>query len=110
MERNKKTLLKGIPGSPGRAKGKVKIILTPADFSKFQRGEILVAEATNPVWTPLIFAAKAVITDRGGALSHAAIVAREYGIPAVVGTKTATRDLTDDQEAEVDGKRGIVYI
>ncbi|HEU0115487.1 MAG TPA: PEP-utilizing enzyme [Thermomicrobiales bacterium] len=68
----------------------------------------MVAPYTNPAWTPLFQRAAAVVVDTGGAVSHAAIVAREYGIPAVMGTGDATRRLRDGQRARVDGNRGVV--
>lgn len=100
--------LKGIPASSGKVKGKVKIVLSENDFSKFKPGMILVTKSTNPVWTPLIAIAKGVITDLGGSLSHAAIVSREFGIPAVVGTQKATGLLKDNQEVEIRGEEGLI--
>lgn len=100
--------IKGIPASQGKVQGKVRIILSPKDFSKFEAGEILVTRSTNPEWTPLLAVAKAVVTDTGGALCHAAIVSREYGIPAVVGTQNATEVLKDGQTVEVDGTGGLI--
>ncbi len=82
--------LQGLSGSPGQAKGAVRIINEPAEFGRFQKGEVLVCRFTDPVWTPLFPVACAVVCDTGGPLSHAAIVAREYGIPAVLGTNNAT--------------------
>jgi phosphoenolpyruvate synthase/pyruvate phosphate dikinase len=75
-----------------------------------QKGDILVAQSTRPAWTPLFAIAAAVVTDTGSILSHAAVVAREYGIPAVLGTGTATRTLRDGQMVEVDGTAGVVRI
>lgn len=100
--------LTGIAGSPGNVSGTVKIIRSTDDFAQFKEGDILVAATTNPAWTPLFAIAKAVITNYGGILSHGAIVAREYGIPAVLGTKNATEILTDGQLVTVNGKEGIV--
>lgn len=102
--------IKGVPASSGKVRGKAKVILSPKDFSNFKAGEILVARSTNPEWTPLLAVAKAVVTDTGGALCHAAIVSREYGIPAVVGTQNATEILKDGQEIEVDGSEGLIRI
>lgn len=101
-------VLKGTTGSLGKYKGKVKVVISFEDFKKFDKGNVLVAEATNPAYTPLIAAAGAVVTDRGGTLSHAAIVSREYGIPAIVGTKDATKVLKDGDLVEVDAEKGIV--
>ena len=102
--------IKGIPASQGKVQGRVKIILSPKDFSKFEAGDILVTRSTNPEWTPLLAVAKAVVTDTGGALCHAAIVSREYGVPAVVGTQNATEVLKDGQIVEVSGSDGLVKV
>jgi phosphohistidine swiveling domain-containing protein len=98
----------GHPASAGRATGRVRIVTGPADFGCFQRGEILVAKATAPAWTPLFGRAAAVVTDGGTLAAHASLIAREYGIPAVVGTGTATTQLTEGQVVTVDGSAGIV--
>ncbi len=82
--------------------------LTEAE--KLRPGDILIAEATTPPWTPLFTTAAAVVTDTGGVLSHCAIVAREYRIPAVVGVGTATALIRDGQLLEVDGSAGTVRI
>jgi pyruvate,water dikinase len=79
-----------------------------SEFGKLQAGEVLIAPATNPAWTPLFQRAAAVVVDTGGSASHAAIVAREYGIPAVMGTFNGTQKLTDGQWIQVDGSRGLV--
>ena len=97
-----------MPGSPGVAVGPVRIIRDPAEFSTLQRGDVLVAPYTNPAWTPMFQLAAAVVVDTGGSAAHAAIVAREYGIPAVMGTGDATTVLTDRHTVRVDGDRGIV--
>jgi pyruvate,water dikinase len=101
-------LLSGTSGSPGVASGPVKIILDVSEFGKLRVGDVLVAPVTNPAWTPLFQRAAAVVVDAGGAASHAAIVAREYGIPAVMGTIQGTTKLTDGQWVQVDGSRGLV--
>jgi phosphoenolpyruvate synthase/pyruvate phosphate dikinase len=93
-----------------RAEGKVKIILKPEDSDQLQPGEILVAATTNVGWTPLFPKAAAVITDIGEPLSHAAIVARELGISAVVGCGNATSRLDNSDRVIVDGGRGEVSI
>ncbi|MCH8876111.1 MAG: hypothetical protein IIA89_04730 [Chloroflexi bacterium] len=102
--------LRGISGSPGVVSGPVRVILGPDEFGKLQRGEILVAPLTNPSWTPLFAIASAVITEVGGILSHGAIVAREYGIPAVMSVPGATHNLSDGQMITVDGNRGMVLV
>ncbi|MFW6282251.1 MAG: PEP-utilizing enzyme, partial [bacterium] len=102
--------IEGISGSPGIIKGKVKVISGISEFSKLDHGDILVCKFTDPAWTPLFSLASAVISDTGGPLSHAAIVAREYNIPAVLGTKVATSRLEDNDNVIVDGSKGIVSI
>jgi rifampicin phosphotransferase len=101
-------LLSGTSGSPGRARGPVRIVRDISEFGKLQAGDVLVAPVTNPAWTPLFQRAAAVVVDSGGSASHAAIVAREYGVPAVMGTMNGTRVLTDGQWIQVDGSRGLV--
>jgi pyruvate,water dikinase len=100
--------VRGVAVSPGQATGRARVILGEQDFWKLQHGEVLVAHYTNPAWTPLFALAGAVVVDAGGAGSHAAIVAREYGIPAVMGTGNATTRLRDGQPVLVDGSRGRV--
>ena len=100
----------GQSASLGYAKGPARILRSPADFQRFQRGDILVAVTTTPVWTLLFALAAAVVTESGGITSHASIVAREYGIPAVVATGCATSVIQNGQTVEVDGNRGIVYL
>jgi rifampicin phosphotransferase len=100
--------LVGEPASPGKATGRVRVILDPADFPDFQPGEVLVARATAPAWTPLFAKAAAVVTDGGTLAAHASLVAREYGIPAVVATGDATTRLRHGQLVSVDGSAGIV--
>jgi len=99
----------GQPASPGRATGPVRIIHGPGDFDRFQPGEVLVARATAPAWTPLFAHAVAVVTDSGTLAAHASLVAREYGIPAVVATGDATTRLADGQMVTVDGGAGTVH-
>ena len=101
-------LVSGTPASRGQAKGMVRIIHGPDEFGSLLSGEILVCPYTNPSWTPLFQRAAAVVVDLGGLGSHAAIVAREYGIPAVMGTGSGTRTLTDGQMVVVDGTAGLV--
>jgi len=101
-------LLTGTGASAGRVTGPVRLVTSSADFSGLRAGEVLVAPYTNPSWTPLFALAAAVVVDTGSVGSHAAIVAREYGIPAVLGTRTATATLTDGQLITVDGTHGRV--
>src|SRR5206468_9058630 len=95
-------LVAGMPGSPGLAQGPVRVVRNGSEFGKLRPGEVLVAPFTNPAWTPLFQRAAAVVVDAGGAASHAAIVAREYHIPAVMGTGDATTRLVDGQVVRVD--------
>jgi phosphohistidine swiveling domain-containing protein len=101
--------LVGEPASPGTATGTVRVITDPADFDAFQPGEVLVARATAPAWTPLFAKAAAVVTDAGTLAAHASLVAREYAIPAVVGTGDATIRLRTGQVVTVDGTTGQVH-
>ena len=102
-------LVQGTPGSPGVAEGPVRVVRDPAAFGTLRPGEVLVAPYTNPSWTPLFTSAAAVVVDTGAAMSHAAIVAREYGVPAVMGTGDGTRRLSDGLWVRVDGSRGQVF-
>lgn len=102
--------LKGNAGSRGKARGPARVALTLDDARNLKPGEILVAPTTMPAWTPLFGTAVAVVTETGGALSHCAIVAREYEIPAVVGAFGATSRIRTGQMIEVDGDHGIVTI
>ncbi|WP_313340422.1 PEP/pyruvate-binding domain-containing protein [Sedimentibacter sp.] len=103
-------ILKGFAGATGRIEGTVRILSTPEEGEKLLPGEILVATTTNVGWTPLFPRAAAIITDVGAPLSHAAIVARELGIPAVVGCGNATLRLKTGDKVIVDGGQGIVHI
>ncbi len=100
--------LRGMPGSSGLVKGPVRIVRTLDEAGALRPGDILVAPATLPSWTPFFATVAAVVTSAGGVLSHAAVVAREYGIPAVVGARGATEAFRDGQIVEVDGDTGVV--
>jgi rifampicin phosphotransferase len=102
--------LRGVPGSPGRYSGTVRVIYVESDFGKLRPGEVLVAPTRSPPWSVLFLQAAAVVTDSGGVLSHTAVIAREYGIPAVLATAEATRRLSDGDLVSVDGTTGIVAI
>lgn len=102
--------LKGNGASHGIARGKARVIRDESEFHLLQPGEILVCLYTNPSWTPLFASAAAVVTETGGVVSHAAIVAREYGIPAVMGVKGVTKLIKDGQEISVDGSEGRVLL
>jgi phosphohistidine swiveling domain-containing protein len=102
--------LKGEAGSPGIVRGTARVVHSLAEAGKLQAGDVLVTERTLPPWTPLFATAGAVVTDIGGILSHCAIVAREYHIPAVVGTGRGTKTFHDGQLLEVDGTAGVVRV
>ncbi|GAA5200249.1 hypothetical protein GCM10023322_77700 [Rugosimonospora acidiphila] len=103
-------LVTGVPSSPGRARGPARLVRSSDDFPRLRRGDILVCRTTDPAWTPLFRLAGAVVTETGGVLSHAAIVAREFGIPAVVGADKAMSALTDGAPVTVDGTVGTVDV
>jgi pyruvate,water dikinase len=90
-------VLAGTAASRGKVTGRACVVHTLDEADRLQQGDILVCEMTMPAWTPLFGVASAVVTDSGGALSHSAIVAREYGIPCVVGTTSGTRRIADGQ-------------
>lgn len=100
--------IKGVGASPGVVRAKARIIRGEHEFERLRPGEILICQHTNPSWTPLFTAAAGVVAETGGAASHAAIVAREYGIPAVMAASGATKTLADGEEILVDGSRGVV--
>lgn len=102
--------LKGMPASPGTAEGPARVISTADQLSEVQEGEILVAPVTAPSWGPIFGKIRATVTDIGGMMSHAAIVCREYGMPAVTGTGTASVDIVTGQMLRVDGTSGTVTI
>ena len=106
--RSDTALASGTPASPGRASGTVRVIRGPQDFDQLQPGEILVAPLTAPAWTPLFGRAAGIVTDVGSLASHASIIAREYGIPAVVGCGDATARLKTGMRVTVDGSTGNV--
>jgi pyruvate,water dikinase len=96
--------------SPGRARGRVRVLTDVTEGDRFRPGEILVAHALDPGTTPLLRTAGAVVLEMGSMLSHGAIVAREYGVPAVVNIEDATQRLADGAEITVDGGRGVVWV
>ncbi|MHB8132684.1 MAG: PEP/pyruvate-binding domain-containing protein [Anaerolineaceae bacterium] len=103
-------IIKGVAASPGKITAQACILHNTEDFPKMRTGDVLVAAITTPAWTPLFARASAVITDVGGPLSHGSIVAREYGIPAVLGTGVATLRIRNGQKVTVDGDKGIVLL
>lgn len=102
--------LVGLPASPGRVTGPARVMSDPADASALKPGEILVIPYADIGWTPMFLTAAAVVMDLGGPLSHAAIVAREYGVPAVVNARGALREIETGDIITVDGERGVVLI
>ena len=101
--------LRGSPASPGVVSGTARVIRSPAG-ARLEPGEILVAPSTDPGWTPLFLTAGALVMEMGGMMSHGAVVAREYGIPAVVGVAGATEQITTGQRVTVDGSAGTVVV
>jgi phosphoenolpyruvate synthase/pyruvate phosphate dikinase len=102
--------LRGAPGSAGVVRGTARVIRSIAEAGRLKPGDILVAQTTAPPWTPLFATVGGVVTDTGGALSHCAVVAREYGIPAVVGAAMASTVIRDGDTIEVDGTAGVVRV
>jgi pyruvate,water dikinase len=100
----------GFPGSAGVVEGAARVILVASDGARLRSGEVLVTNVTNVGWTPLFPRAAAIVTNVGAPLSHAAIVARELGIPAVVGCGTATEVIRDGDRVRVDGSAGVVQV
>ena len=100
----------GVGVSAGVAIGKARVLLTPSDVNPSDRDYILVCPSTDPAWTPLFLHAAGLVMERGGILSHGAVVAREYGVPAVANIPHATQRIADGQELQVDGDKGIVSI
>jgi pyruvate,water dikinase len=112
QRRNEPTnaVLRGFAVSPGRVTAPVSVIHPPADFSRMEPGTILVCPTTTPAWTPLFSQARGLVTDVGGVLAHGSIVAREFGIPAVLGTGEASRRIRHGQSITIDGDQGLVYL
>jgi len=100
--------LQAVPASAGIGRGPARLIHDEKDFARFRRGDVLVCRSSNVSWVPLFRLAAAVVTDVGGSLSHAAVVAREFGVPAVVGTGVALTVLRDGELLEVDGTAGVI--
>src|SRR3989338_61794 len=103
-------ILTGLAASGGMAEGLVRVILDTHHHEDFKEGDILVAKVTEPSMVMMMNKAAAFVTDIGGITSHAAIVAREIGVPCVVGTKSATQLLRDGMKVHVDGTKGEVYL
>ena len=103
-------IIQGVPASPGQITATARVLHGPEDFDQMEPGDILVAGITTPAWTPLFAMASGVVTDIGGPLSHGSIVAREYGIPAILGTGFATKLIHSGQIIALDGATGTVTI
>ena len=102
--------LTGLAASGGQYRGVARVASSVEDAQRLEQGEVLICVASSPEWNPLFAIAGAVVTDTGGMLTHCAIVARGYGIPAVVGTRFATRDIVDGAIVTVDGSAGTVTV
>jgi pyruvate,water dikinase len=102
--------LQGLGISSGRVRGRVRVVRSLDEGHTLERGEILVTRAVDPGWTPLFLTAAGVVLEMGSLLSHGAVVAREYGLPAVVNIERATSRLATGQEITVDGSRGLVWV
>lgn len=103
-------VLRGVAASGGIVRGKARIVNTSADLGAVEQGEIIVCRITAPSWAPVFSRISAAVSDIGGIMAHTAIVSREYGLPAVVGTGFATQMITTGQMIEVNGDDGIVRI
>jgi pyruvate,water dikinase len=103
-------VLKGFAASSGVVEGTARVVRSVQEIAKLNQGDILVCQVTNPTWAPVFQKISAAVSDIGGSMSHAAIVAREYGLPAVVGTGRATERIPDGARVRVDGGRGVVTI
>ena len=109
-DRGENSVLWGIPASAGEYTGSVRVVRDESQFDRIRPGDVLVCPITSPVWSVLFPSIGALVTDTGGVLSHPAIIAREYGIPAIVATGSATSRLTDGDLVTVSGSTGIVKI
>lgn len=106
---NKDLILTGISASPGIGVGEVKILKSPKELNKVKKGDVLVTKMTDPDYVPAMKKAVAIITDKGGRTSHAAIVSRELGVPCVVGSEMATKILKEGEQVTVNGYKGLIY-
>ena len=103
-------VLLGTGASPGIVRGPARIALSPSDFGRIRAGDIIVCPSSNPSWVPVFTIAAGLVTNTGGILSHAAVVAREFGLPAVVGAGDATTRIADGRQVEIDGTTGSVHL
>ena len=104
------TVVQGLPASPGVAEGPARLVASPEEFDQVKQGEVLVCKMTNPAWVVVFTKVAGLVTDSGGQLSHPAVVSREFGIPAVVGTMTATEVIRTGQRVRVNGSTGEVEV
>jgi len=109
VQKSSRIILKGVPASAGKAEGRATVIRNAREQGKMVDGRILVVPFTTPLLIPAILKSSAIITDKGGIMCHAAVIAREFGIPSVTGTKEATQKIEDNMEVIVDGTKGYVY-
>ena len=103
-------VLRGTGASAGVVRGPARVMLTQDEFGRIEPGDIIVCPSSNPSWVPVFTIAGGLVTNTGGVLSHAAVVAREFGLPAVVGTVDATTRIADGRLVEIDGTAGIVRL
>jgi pyruvate,water dikinase len=103
-------VLEGLPASSGQVRGRARVLTSTRDIALFEPGEILVVPAADVGWSPLFLAAGGLATDLGGPLSHACVVAREYGIPAVVNLRIATRTVKTGDNVLLDGDAGLLQV
>jgi len=104
-----KEILRGMVVSPGVASGPAVVVREPNDLKRFKEGDVLIAKCTDPSFTVIFWKAAAVVTEVGGTASHAAIIAREMGIPCIVGACRATEIIQDGLQLKVDAIQGVVY-
>jgi pyruvate,water dikinase len=102
--------IEGLGASPGVVEGVAKVVFTPDEFDQVKAGDILVCQMTNPAWTPLFALISGIVCDAGGMVAHPAVMAREFGIPAVIGSSIATRDIKTGDRIRVNGTDGVVEI
>jgi pyruvate,water dikinase len=109
LTKRRLTGLRGMPTSKGYYRGRARVVRSPSEFSRVQKGDVIVIPYSDVAWTPLFSKAGAVVAESGGMLSHSSIVAREYGIPAVVSVEGAMR-IPDGVEVSVDGHLGLISL
>jgi pyruvate,water dikinase len=110
LEIERSQLLRGEAASAGAAAGPARIVKSPAEFGKVRPGDVLVCRSTSATWTPLFDIVSGLVSEAGGILSHPAVVAREYGLPAVVGVHRATELISDGEPVRIDGAAGTVQL